>query len=68
MQGAVSSLPEICARIADEARKRHCEVADLYNCLGWNRYNYAAQCVGSDGTHPVSGYRQMARYLAKYIK
>lgn len=66
--GAVSLLPDVCRLIVNTAESLHCETIDLYNRLGWNRYNYAAQCSGIDGTHPVKGFCSMAAYIAKFIR
>lgn len=64
MPGAVSLLPEICAAIKEAAGRWHLPTADLYNSLGWSRFNYAAQCDPGDGTHPRKGLRRMAAVIA----
>lgn len=61
--GAVAPLPAICGKIADEARKMHFPVIDLYDTIGWNAFNFPAKCKATDGTHPVKALPELARAL-----
>lgn len=66
-EGAVSSLPDIARAIAEAAKRLHLPVADLYNSLGWNRYNYAAKCLSGDGSHPRRGWQEIAAAIIRNL-
>lgn len=66
-EGAVSSLPAIAGAVAQAAGWLHLPVVDLYNTLGWNRYNYASKCISSDGSHPRRGWQEIAAAIIRYL-
>lgn len=57
------TLKEFSAKIQNEVVLNHIPVCDMYNSLGWNKYNFKNYFTGSDGTHPRT-YNGVT-YLAK---
>ena len=45
----------------------HIEGVDMYN-IGWNRVNFDNYFVNTDATHPLSGFKALAKAIAERIK
>ena len=60
------TLKEICAIIESQASKNHCDVLNMYDDFGSNRYNYLEWLY--DGVHlTFDGYREYGRRLAGFL-
>ena len=63
------TLKEEAAAIMNEVALNHVPVCDMYNTLGWNKYNFANYFKGSDGTHPrkLAGVMMLAKKILSFI-
>lgn len=62
------TLKEESAKIQECAVKNHIPVCDLYNTLGWNKWNFSTYFADNDSTHPKKGYDSLARRVAEFVK
>lgn len=61
-------LPELASKINEVASKRHIPCFDLYNTLGWDKTtNFKTFFTGSDFTHPVKGFKELAQKMCYYL-
>lgn len=58
---------EICTAILSAAKRNHIPACDIYNTMGWNRYNFKNFCVGDDGVHPYKGFKNLAAKFYNFI-
>lgn len=63
------TLKEFSAKIQNEVVLNHIPVCDMYNSLGWNKYNFKNYFTGSDGTHPrtYNGVTYLAKKILQFI-
>lgn len=63
------TLKQEAAAIMNEVTLNHIPVCDMYNTLGWNKYNFKNYFQGSDGTHPrkLSGVMMLAKKILSFI-
>ena len=63
------TLKEFSDKIQNEVVLNHIPVCDMYNSLGWNKYNFKNYFVGSDGTHPrtYNGVTYLAKKILQFI-
>lgn len=63
------TLKEFSAKIQNEVVLNHIPVCDMYNSLGWNKYNFKNYFVGSDGIHPrtYNGVTYLAKKILQFI-
>ena len=63
------TLKEFSAKIQNEVVLNHIPVCDMYNSLGWNKYNFKNYFAGSDGTHPrtYNGVTYLAKKILQFI-
>lgn len=63
------TLKDECAAIIQEVTKNHIPVCDMYNNLGWNKYNCNQYFAGTDGSHPrtFKGVSYLARKIFNFI-
>lgn len=63
------TLKQEAAAIMNEVTLNHIPVCDMYNTLGWNKYNFKNYFQGSDGTHPrkLSGVMMLAKKIMSFI-
>lgn len=61
------TLKQFCDKLGNEIKKYNLPYGDLYNNLGWNKFNFSNYFIPADGTHPLKGYWQMASKIATYI-
>jgi lysophospholipase L1-like esterase len=61
------SLKQLSEAIKNEVELQHLPVCDLYNTLGWNKFNFSQYFIDTDGTHPIKGYRQIAEKIVSFI-
>ena len=54
------TLKEFSADIYDLVKDNHIPVKDLYNELGWTKYNFSQYFNDNDGTHPRKGFKDIA--------
>lgn len=45
----------------------HTPICDLYDGLGWNKWNFANYFNDNDGTHPYKGFENIARKMLSFI-
>lgn len=64
--GRVMTVKQWAATIENEVVLQHIPCCDLYNTLGWNKYNFE-QYFHADGTHPNKGYKEMGEKIAAFI-
>lgn len=60
------TLREFSQRVSEVVVNNHISVCDMYNTLGWNRYNFS-EYFPSDGTHPLKGYPYIARKVISFL-
>lgn len=60
------TLREFSQKISEVIEANHISVCDMYNTLGWNRYNFS-EYFSSDGTHPLKGYPYIARKVVSFL-
>ena len=65
--GGTLTYKEFFALIGNEGRLNHIPVIDLYNTLGWNKWNFSNFFTDNDGTHPYKGFRQIAEKIVSFI-
>lgn len=46
------TLRQFAQKVYDIVKSNHIPVCDLYNSLGWNKYNFSSYFSDDDGTHP----------------
>lgn len=63
------TLKQEAAAIMNEVALNHIPVCDMYNTLGWNKYNFKNYFQGSDGTHPrkEAGVMMLAKKILSFI-
>lgn len=63
------TLKQEAAAIMNEVTLNHIPVCDMYNTLGWNKYNFKNYFQGSDGTHPrkEAGVMMLAKKILSFI-
>lgn len=49
------------------AKKNRIPVCDLFNTIGWNKYNFKQYFFNNDGTHAYNGYKEIARRINYFI-
>lgn len=62
------TLKELSADIFNEVKLNHTKVCDLYNNLGWNKYNFSNYFLTTDLTHPYKGFRDLAVNFFKFMQ
>lgn len=65
--GGTLTYKEFFAALSNEAVINHLPVIDLYNTLGWNKWNFSNFFTDNDGTHPYKGFRQIAEKIVSGI-
>lgn len=65
--GGTLTYKEFFAAIINEGKNNHIPVIDLYNELGWNKWNFSNFFTDNDGTHPLKGFRQIAEKIVSFI-
>lgn len=53
--------------LSDEFVKNHIPVCDLYNTMGWNKYNFSEYFKDTDGTHPDKGYDEIGAKIGAFV-
>ena len=61
------TLKEFSAAIMEEIEKSHIPVCDMYNTLGWNKWNFSNYFVDTDGTHPYKGFENIANRFYAFL-
>lgn len=63
------TLREFSADIEKSVREHHIPVCDMYNTIGWNKYNFAQFFSDTDGVHPRigKGTEQIAKKMIAFI-
>ena len=61
------TLKQFAQDIYNEVKLNHITACDLYNNLGWNRYNFSQYFDDTDGTHPYRGFKDLAEHIYKFI-
>ena len=61
------TLKEFSAKIESVVKSHHIPICDLYNTLGWNKYNFSQYFSDNDGTHPDYGYDEIAHKMVAFI-
>ena len=61
-------LYEYAEQIVESAVANHIRVCDLYNGMGWTKYNFVNFCSTTDWTHPRAGFDVIAEKMANFIK
>lgn len=63
------TLKEEVAAIQREVMLNHIPICDMYNTLGWNKYNFSNYFQGQDGTHPKkeAGVMMLAKKILSFI-
>jgi lysophospholipase L1-like esterase len=62
-----TTLKQFASQIFNEVQKNHIPVCDMYNTLGWNKYNFGNYFPTNDGTHPSKGYSNLAQKIVSFI-
>ena len=63
------TLKEFAAMTKNEFELNHIPVCDLYNTLGWNKYNYDNYYVRTvDYSHPYKGFYNIARRVVAFLQ
>lgn len=64
-----ATLQEFSARIERVVKNHHLPVCDMYNTLGWTKYNFSEYFSDTDGTHPRKGKgtEQIAKKIVAFI-
>lgn len=60
-------LKDYVTAIEKVVKENHIPVCNLYETLGWNRYNFQNYFVDKDGTHPYKGMDEIARKMAGFM-
>lgn len=55
------------AGIKAAAERNHIPCKDMYDGMGWTRYNFSHYCHTGDSTHPYEGFENMAMAMASFI-
>ena len=61
------TLKDFSEAIENEVRLNHIPCCDMYNTLGWNKYNFSQYFNDSDGTHPKKGFKEIAKKIASFL-
>lgn len=61
------TLKQLSEAIKQEVELQHLPVCDLYNTLGWNKFNFGQYFTDTDGTHPYKGFEFLGRKIAAFI-
>ena len=61
------NLRDFSALIFNEVQLNHIPVYDMYNTLGWNRYNFDNFFNSTDGTHPLKGFKWIAETMYRFL-
>jgi hypothetical protein len=63
------TLEEFSDAILSVVKQFHLPMCDMYNTLGWNKYNFSQFFSATDGTHPRvgEGTEQIARKIVAFI-
>lgn len=61
------TLKEFSAAIVGEIEKSHIPVCDMYNTLGWNKWNFGNYFLDTDGTHPYKGFENIANRFYAFL-
>ena len=62
------TLKEFSAAVVGEIEKSHIPVCDMYNTLGWNKWNFSNYFLDTDGTHPYKGFQNLANRFYAFLK
>lgn len=55
------------AGIKAAAERNHIPCKNMYDEMGWTRYNFSHYCHTGDGTHPYEGFENLAMAMASFI-
>lgn len=61
------TLKEFSAGIEAAVKDNHIPVCDLYNTLGWTKYNFSNYFPDTDGVHPRKAFDKYAYRIASFI-
>ena len=61
------TLKDFSEAIENEVRLNHISCCDMYNTLGWNKYNFSQYFNDNDGTHPKKGFKEIAKKIASFL-
>lgn len=61
------TLKEFSAAVVGEIEKSHIPVCDMYNTLGWNKWNFSNYFLDTDGTHPYKGFENIANRFYAFL-
>lgn len=61
------TLEQQVDKLVECARKNKIPCCDLYHTLGWNRDNFSAYFQENDNTHPVNGFKAIAKKIIKFL-
>ena len=61
------TLYEYSAGLEAAAKENHIPVCDLYNTLGWTKYNFSQYFPDNDGVHPRKAFNVLAYRIASFI-
>lgn len=62
------TLKEFSAAVVGEIEKSHIPVCDMYNTLGWNKWDFNNYFLDTDGTHPYKGFKNIANRFYAFLK
>ena len=65
---AGQTLKNYAEAIKVECLLNHIPVCDMYNTLGWNKFNFGKYFPDFDGTHPRKGFEQIAEKFKKFLE
>lgn len=60
-------LPQYVEEIKAIGKYNHIPTCDLYNDMGWNKYNFHEFCLPTDLTHPRFGFDRLAEKMSSFI-
>ena len=61
------TLRDYADAIVSVANNEHIAACNLYDTLGWNKYNFSNYFLDNDGTHPYKGFEPLARRIYSFI-
>lgn len=65
--GGTQTLKQFAESCMDEFINNHIPVLDLYNTLGWNKYNFSQFFPANDGTHPRGGVEFLSMKIVGFL-
>lgn len=60
-------LKDYVDAIKETVKRNHIPVCNLYETLGWNKYNFNNYFIEKDGTHPYKGMDEIGMKIAGFI-